>query len=125
MQAAGAAGAAPAGGPQQQQQGTGILGTVLRMAFMWMLMAWFKGQGNTKGAVSKEPHRFSAPKFAKGDLVDMYVFLMERPVATGGRYDLAELVWSETGIGLGLKDTRKLAFTYEPSPVRGGGGGTP
>jgi hypothetical protein len=122
---AAAAGAAEAAGGNRQQGGGSILSTVLRMAFMWWLMSWFKGGSQTKTAMTKEPHKFSMPKFHKGDLMDLYVFMMETPDVPHGRYSMADLVWGETAVRLAETDPRNVSHTFEPSvvsavrPVRG------
>lgn len=119
--AAGAGGDAAAG---QQQRGPlqGMLGGVLRMMFMWWLMNWMKGgkvppaKPGAEGVLSSPSHTY--PLYQKGDLVDFYAFVSERPGFPNHDFDMAELVWSETGIRLAEPDTRKYSFVYEPSPVR-------
>ena len=93
------------------------MGTVARMAFMWMLMTWFKSGKQPVGKVGDAAATLThtAPKFAKGGLVDMYAFISERPhIRT---YDVADLVWSETGIAIAESETRKYSVYYEPSQV--------
>mmetsp|Transcript_13857 Transcript_13857/g.24278 ORF Transcript_13857/g.24278 Transcript_13857/m.24278 type:complete len:620 (+) Transcript_13857:140-1999(+) len=107
-----AGGPAPAG--RQGGMG-GLVSMVARMVFMWWLMSWFKGD-KTKTA-SKEPQLYSSPKFIKGQLVDMYVFLTEQDVVPDGRFNMADLVWSETGIRLAEADARNVSINYEPSPA--------
>ena len=82
-----------AGGQQQRGGGQNILGTILRMAFMWYLMNWFKG-GN-QGA-SKNPADMSYPKFGRADLFDMYAFVSESrdPASVVG----SEPIWVEHAV---------------------------
>ncbi|KXZ49948.1 hypothetical protein GPECTOR_18g106 [Gonium pectorale] len=138
--AAGAAAAAAAagggGGPdgqqpeQRRQQGGlgGIVGMVLRMGVMWYFMNAMKGkqQAPPKSAVGTggaggadtgaAVSHYIYPAFERGQLVDMYMFLSERPRYSNLHFDMADLVWSETGVGLGLPtEIRKYDYVYEPS----------
>lgn len=94
------------------------MGTVLRMVAMYMVMSYLRpaakaplGPGGLAVTVSK-----SLPKFQKGYLLDMYVFLSEQQAMR--HYDMSELIWSETGIELGnTKEKRSYTVKYEPSKV--------
>ena len=97
------------------------MGTVIRMALMWAFMTWMK-QGKqpppppSGGAnVPDTSAHYTNAKFIKGTLLDAYAFLMESPYTS--RYDISDLVWSETGYELGGAATRQYSFTYEPSEV--------
>ncbi|KAG2483364.1 hypothetical protein HYH03_017763 [Edaphochlamys debaryana] len=136
--AAGAAGAAPGApgaaapaGQQRQQGGIGsIVGMVLRMGVMWYFMNAMKGNkappppaatgdavdaaGGAAAAAAASGYLY--PAFQKGSLMDMYLFISERRHYSGHRYDMSDLVWSETGVSLGdTKEIRKYDYVYEPS----------
>lgn len=51
--------AAGTGQPAQPQQGS-FLATILRMAFMWWLMSWFKGGQNNTAKQVRTPARLHA-----------------------------------------------------------------
>lgn len=56
------------------------------------------------------------PRFSKGTLVDMYCFLNERPHSR--HHDMADLIWSETGIPLAHETVdRNIRVIFEPSVV--------
>lgn len=93
------------------------MGTILRMVAMYMVMSYLRPAAKAPGAgglavtMSK-----SLPKFQKGYLLDMYVFLSEQQAMR--HYDMSELIWSETGIELGnTKEKRSYTVKYEPSKV--------
>lgn len=109
--------AAPVPPPPARGTMSGAMGTVLRMVAMYMVMSYLrpaaKAPGGMAGIMSK-----SLPKFQKGYLLDMYVFLSEQHSMR--HYDMSELIWSETGIELGnTKEKRSYTVTYEPSKVSG------
>ncbi|GFH23635.1 uncharacterized protein HaLaN_21276 [Haematococcus lacustris] len=106
--------AAPRAG-QPAPSGSGVVGMVLRMVFMWWLMSWFKGAKNPQQGAKLDPVSYSFPKFNKGELVDCYVFLTETASVRGGHYDLADLIWSETSVALAAQDPRNISYVYEPS----------
>ena len=84
------------------------------MGIMYYVMSFMKGN---KKAVSNNPIENCSPTFPKGSFLDMYCFLSEAPVIRV--YEMTDLIWSETGIALGLPfpDTRNYTYTYEPSVV--------
>lgn len=99
--------------PQQQNRGafSQIVTTVLRMAFFWYVMNWMKG-GNK--ADPKVPGSMAIPKYAKGDSVDMYLYLSDSPYLRV--YDPDSLVWEERGLHLAAEpDTKLKTITYYPS----------
>jgi hypothetical protein len=111
------------GQPQQGQQQNWLgnwAGTIARFAFMWMLMSWFKGGGKQQQTNNKDPATAAVgsifPRFEQGTLVDMYCFISEKPFIR--YYDVADLIWSETGIAMSVSETRKYSYFYEPSEVR-------
>ncbi len=117
-------GALPAGAQaaaaQPANPWSGWAGTIARFALMWAFMTWMKSgkppasQNGT--AVSAPQQGFVSPMFHQGQLVDMYVFLSEKPYIS--QYDVSEgLIWSETGIALSQSETRKYSYYYEPSEV--------
>ncbi|GAX82575.1 hypothetical protein CEUSTIGMA_g10001.t1 [Chlamydomonas eustigma] len=108
------------GQPQQVQQQNWLgnwAGTIARFAFMWMLMSWFKGGGKPQQSGNKDPATAAVgsifPRFEQGTLVDMYCFISEKPFIR--YYDVADLMWSETGIAISVSETRKYSYYYEPS----------
>ncbi|MEW5318935.1 MAG: hypothetical protein WDW38_010117 [Sanguina aurantia] len=106
---------APVPPPAPRATMGGAMGTVLRMVAMYMVMSYLRPTAKAPGAgglavtMSK-----SLPKFQKGYLLDMYVFLSEQQAMR--HYDMSELIWSETGIELGnTKEKRSYTVKYEPS----------
>ncbi len=65
---------------------------------------------------AKDPLKFTSPLFTKGEPVDFYLFLAEQPFVSGG-YNMQDLIWSETGVSLALKEPRNISYVYEPSKV--------
>eukprot|EP00775_Hariotina_reticulata_P011130 gene11130-11284_t len=104
---------APAGAqPGQQQQQGGLkqlLGTLIRFGVMWYVMNMFKGNQQQAG---KSPADMSAPLYRKGDLLDMYVYVSEAPYLESSQ---AELIWSQTEVGLATTADRKFTWNYTPS----------
>lgn len=49
--------------------------------------------------------------------VDMYVFLTEQGNVPDGQFNMADLVWSETGIRLAEPESRSATINYELTPV--------
>eukprot|EP00967_Tisochrysis_lutea_P048781 scaffold59671_cov20-Tisochrysis_lutea.AAC.4 len=85
-----------------------VIGTVARMAFMpdhlncLMLILGLSSEANAgswgnnqQKAQTQDPASFIAPKFSKGSLVDMYLFVNEQWRVPQGRYNMADLLWSE------------------------------
>lgn len=116
---------AAAGG---QQQGGGIknlLGGILRMGIMYYVMQYMKGNkgaapaGGPGSAVQggKPAYGMTYPLHAKGDLLDFYCFISEKEHYGYQDIDMADLVWSETGMKLATPDDRNLTYIYEPSQV--------
>ena len=66
-------------------------------------------------AAAAHAAQYTSPKFIKGSLLDMYAFVLESPWAS--RYNIEDLIWSETGYALAEAETRQYSFTYEPSEV--------
>ena len=103
--------------PRAAGAGGSWMGTIARMAFMWMFMTWMKSGQKPTGGNPADPAsqaHMTAPKFQKAALLDMYAFISERPYIA--KYDVADLIWSETGIALAAEpETRKYSFVYEPS----------
>lgn len=129
MPPAAAAGAAQGGAQQggQQQNGVGnFLSGLIRMGMMWYMFNMFKG-GGQQPATGPAAAQLK-PLYARGEPVDMRVFLYERPYLHD--YSKGVLVWQETDIPLGTAKERRLNYTYHPSEVcagqlallRGGGG---
>jgi hypothetical protein len=98
---------------QQQQQGgfNQLLGTLVRFGLMWYVMNMFKGNQQPAG---KSPADMSAPLYRKGDLLDMYVYVSEAPFFEPSR---AELIWTQTEVGLATTAERKFTWEYTPSEV--------
>lgn len=124
-----------AGGAQPAQpaaQNT-WMGAILRMAFMWAVMQYFKQPA--KDAVpaangTASPGLFStssgpnpgglghySPLFRKGAPVDMYVYLSEQPNIESYAKAEDQLIWSEKGVKLATEDSRKFTYVYHPSEV--------
>lgn len=132
--AAGAQGAAAAGARPAAQGGFGgIIGTILRMGVMWYVMNMMKGNkqappppprsaegsisgGGLGGAGLPAPSEYVYPAFERHALMDLYLFISEQPYYHDMRFDMSELVWSETGLHLASNDdVRKYSYLYEPS----------
>lgn len=113
--AQGAAGAQGQNGQQQQQQGglNQLVATVLRFALMWYMMSYFKGSQNQPAAGT--PAGAAAPLYAKGELVDMYVYLSESPIFSVADRSSAELIWTQTEIPLASGPERTGSFVYKPT----------
>ncbi|GFR48649.1 hypothetical protein Agub_g10603 [Astrephomene gubernaculifera] len=122
--------AAAAGGQQQQQQPnqrgglSGLLGMVLRMGVMYYFMNAMKGkappppavQSGAAGGAAVADNGYMYPAFQRGELVVVYVFLKEDNRYPGNNFDMADLIWSETGFKLGSStEQRNLTYVYEPS----------
>lgn len=102
--------------PQQQQQGgmNQMVATVLRFALMWYMMSYFKGSQNQP---ADTPAGAAAPLYAKGELVDMYVYLSESPIFNVADRSNAELIWTQTEISLAAGPERTGSFVYRPTEV--------
>ncbi|KAF5833872.1 transmembrane protein [Dunaliella salina] len=99
-----------------------VLGTVARMAFMYWLMSYFRGN-NQKTAQTQDPAAFTAPKFSKGTSVDMYLFVNERWHVPQGRYDMKDLLWSEEGLPLADPESvrqKSVDISIPPAVQRNG-----
>lgn len=101
-----------------------MVGGIMRMAVMYYIMQYMKGnkgapaQGGAGSAAGGKPaYSMAYPLQAKGDLLDMYCFISEKPQYGHRDFDMADLVWSETGIKLAVPDERNLTYIYEPSQV--------
>jgi hypothetical protein len=117
--AAVAAGGAAAGGQQQQQGGVStFLQAVLRMGMMWYMFNMFKGGGQQTAGTGAASGGMLRPLYARGDLVDLRMFLYERPYL----HDFAKgtLVWELPGVALGTTPEHKHTYSYRPSKVRAG-----
>lgn len=88
-----------------------LLGTLIRFGLMWYVMNMFKGNQQQAG---KSPADMSAPLYRKGDLLDMYVYVSEAPYLESSQ---AELIWSQTEVGLATTADRKFTWNYTPSEV--------
>lgn len=81
-------------------------------------MSYMKGNKTPANpGAAKDPTAFTFPKLSKGELVDMYAFLLETPNVPRGVYDMSSVIWSETGVRLGQADPRNISYIYEPSKV--------
>jgi hypothetical protein len=98
-------------GQQQRGGGSQLFATIARMALMWWLMSYFKG-GNQQAAPT--PAGSAAPLYRKGDMLDMYVYVSEQSYL---QRESAELVWSQTAVGLATTPERSVTYTYTPSEV--------
>lgn len=98
-------------GQQQQGGGNKFLATIARMVLMWWVMSYFKG--NQQQATST-PAGAAAPLYRKGDMLDMYVYVSEHSVL---QRDTAELVWTQTEVGLATTPELTVTHTYTPSEV--------
>lgn len=96
-------------GQQQQGGGNKFLATIARMVLMWWVMSYFKG--NQQQATST-PAGAAAPLYRKGDMLDMYVYVSEHSVL---QRDTAELVWTQTEVGLATTPELTVTHTYTPS----------
>lgn len=88
--------------------------TVLRFALMWYMMSYFKGSQNQPAGT---PAGAAAPLYAKGELVDMYVYLSESPIFQVADRSSAELIWTQTEISLAAGPERTGSFVYRPTEV--------
>jgi hypothetical protein len=92
-----------------------LVATVLRFALMWYMMSYFKGSQNQPAAGT--PAGAAAPLYAKGELVDMYVYLSESPIFNVADRSSAELIWTQTEIPLASGPERTSSFVYRPTEV--------
>jgi hypothetical protein len=91
------------------------------MAFMWWLMSWFTGKGGGQNNLkNRDPATLTLPMFQKGEPVDLYVFLSEKPQYPGGGLHpkFSDLIWEEKSIRLAEADPRNITYDYKPSSVR-------
>eukprot|EP00882_Tetradesmus_deserticola_P005055 GHRQ01005326.1.p1 GENE.GHRQ01005326.1~~GHRQ01005326.1.p1 ORF type:complete len:625 (+),score=278.98 GHRQ01005326.1:193-2067(+) len=95
-------------GQQQQGGGNKLFATIARMALMWWVMSYFKGNKQA----TPSPAGAAAPLYRKGDMLDMYVYVSEQSYL---QRDSAELVWSQTDVGLATTPERTVTYTYTPS----------
>lgn len=90
---------------------------LMRMGMMWYMFNMFRGgQQQPSGAGTV----LLKPLYAKGDLIDMKVFLSERAYYMPDN-NPGQLIWEERGIGLASGPERKSTYMYEPSQVGGQG----
>eukprot|EP00897_Mesotaenium_endlicherianum_P010270 jgi/Mesen1/9271/ME000060S08709 len=112
-QAVGPVGAAgPPGRPQQQQGGSSMLFTVIRMAMFWYFINNMFGK-----KAPKDPALVMHNMFSRGEDLDMWVYITDSE-SFSSFSDESSLVWSETNIPYGIhgpKGERALAYTYHPS----------
>jgi hypothetical protein len=98
-------------GQQQRGGGNQLFATIARMALMWWLMSYFKG--NQQAAPT--PAGAAAPLYRKGDMLDMYVYMSEESYL---QREKAQLVWSQTEVGLATTPERSVTYEYTPSEVK-------
>lgn len=105
----------PGGGQRnQQQQGTNILSTIMRLGMMWY---FFKQFSNKKPADGSNV-TYLTPLMGKGSAIDVHFFVTDSSQGPTGWRQAAEVdepVWVAHNVSVAMGPSFSFEYTYRPS----------